>query len=123
MSEVGIGPLAWLGSDVGGPQSPRQMRDIAVGELVSEILVRVSSVIENVGDEASGKPDDTAEAEPSANRESGVDEIASHPYSSTRLRDWAGQLWGNAVQPNHAVERRVEIMLLRPAAHLADMWP
>jgi len=110
MSDVGIGPFAELGSEVGGPQAIRQMRAIAVSKLVREIAMRVSSVIENVGDEASGKPNDTAEAKPSGNRESGVDEITSHPYSSTRLRDWAGQLWGNAVQPNHAVERRVEIM-------------
>jgi len=94
------------------PQLQRQMRDVAVGKMVSEIAMRVSSVIEDVGDEASGNPNKTAEAEPSAYRESGVDEITGHPYSSTQSKDWAGQLWGDAVQPNHAVERRVEIMRL-----------
>jgi hypothetical protein len=76
MTKMRMGPLAWLGSDVGGPQSLGDEDDLAtdaaisIGDLARAVLVSLGSIIENATDRPC---DESAEAYPSKYGESGVE--------------------------------------------------
>jgi hypothetical protein len=67
MSSVGIGPLTELGSDAGGPQPLRNLRPVAIGEIVRGIVARL---------------------------ENAVDEAPEHLYSSECSAERRPEAWG-----------------------------